>query len=217
MKRVIGCVPILVALAFAAPIALAAGSGLAVQPGRQLWLTGSSTIHAYSITATKLDVTFTVAAAGWHAGPGAGEAIEKLIRERGVSTLGVVVGVAGMHSGKDGLDKNMRKALLAEKYPQIRFTMTSYDVAEGTSPGTLSIDARGKLSVAGVEREVRVPVTAKRDGDAVRLTADVPLLMTQFGIKPPTMMMGTVRTADQIVVHIDLRVGAEGPTTAARP
>ena len=44
--------------------------------------------------------------------------------------------------------------------------------------------------------------------------ASVPLLMTQFGVKPPTMMMGSLRTADQVIVHFDLVMGGDAAATA---
>jgi hypothetical protein len=37
----------------------------------------------------------------------------------------------------------------------------------------------------------------------------MPLRMTQFGIKPPTMMMGALRTSDDVVIHFDLLLDAK--------
>jgi len=188
-----------------------AGNGFVVQPASKVWLTGNSTVHAYHSNATKVGLTFQSAELPAAASPA--EAMEQLIRGRGVTGLELTLAVAGMRSGKDGLDKNMSKALLAEKHPEIRFTMTGYEVAAGEA-GAMKIDARGKLRVAGVEREIRIPVAAKREGDGLRLTGEVPLLMTQFGIKPPTMMMGAIKTSDEIVIHFDLVVGAGSAATA---
>jgi hypothetical protein len=202
-------------LAFIVPMAHAE-SRLTAQPGSKLWLTGHSTIHAYSSQATQLDVVIQRAAMEFPADLPQGESIEKLIQSRGVSSIEVRVGVTGLRSGKDGLDKNMYKALLAEKHPQIRFVMTSYELADGETPETLAIDARGTLSVAGVEKEIRLPVKATREGDAVRLLGSVPLLMTQFGIKPPTMMMGALKTRDEVTIHFELLVGAGDGAAAAK-
>jgi hypothetical protein len=197
-----------VAIILAAPFAQAADVHLNLMPGSKLWLTGSSTIHEYSSTASKLEVAFGHQDAAWNAALPRGEAIEKLIQQHGVTSIVLTVPVKGLHSGKDGLDKNMYKALLAEKHPEIRFGMTTYDVHDGPKSGELAIDAKGKLSIAGVEKEQPITASAVREGDAVRLRGRVPLKMTQFGVKPPTMMMGTLRTSDDVIVHFDLLIGA---------
>jgi hypothetical protein len=211
MKRVL--VLILAAMAVAASNAGATDLNLSVQPGSKLGLKGTSTVHAWHADATRLTVLFTHEAAAWESALPRGEAIEKLIRAHGVKSIDLTVVVQGLKSGKDGLDKNMYKALLAEKHPEIRWVMAGYEVADAKD-GVLAIDAKGKVSVAGVEREVAMKATAAREGDAVRLRGEVPLKMTWFNIKPPTMMMGTVRTGDEVTVHYDLLIGASEPPLA---
>jgi polyisoprenoid-binding protein YceI len=204
----------LAALVVVAPMSQAGERELALQTGSKLWLTGTSTVHAFSSTASKLTVAFRHDDSRWIGGVPRGEAIERLIRDHGVTSIDVTVGVTGLKSGKDGLDKNMYKALLAPKHPDIRFTMGAYEVVESAKPEEVALKAKGKLFVAGVERDIDMVATAKREGDAVRLQGNVALLMSQFGIKPPTMMMGTLRTGDQVIVHYDLLIGASEPTIA---
>ncbi len=216
MHRLIA-IPIraLAALVVCASLAQAAPGDMALQPGSKLWLTGTSTVHDYRSQASKLEVTFTSDPTLVPAGATGGDEIEGLIRARGVTTINVVVGVTGLKSGKDGLDKNMYKALLAEKHPEIRFRMAGYEVGAASDTAGTPIDTRGMLTVAGVEREVAMTATARREGDTIRLRGSVPLLMTQFGIKPPRMMLGAIKTRDEVVVHIDLVIGAADTARAA--
>lgn len=206
MSRILKGALVLALIACTAPITRAADPPT-VQSGSKLWLTGSSTVHAYTSTASKLDAVVRFDPSLWNEGLPRAEAIEALIRKHGVTGLDVTVPVTSMKSHKDGLDKNMYKALKAEQHPQIRYVLSSYEASDGKE-GAVAIDARGKVTVAGVEQDVRISATATRDGNVVRLKGDVPLLMTQFGVKPPKMMMGTLRTADQVVIHFDLIVGA---------
>jgi polyisoprenoid-binding protein YceI len=206
---------IVAAITLGALAAQAANPGLVVQPASKVWISGTSTLHAWHANASKVAITFQAAELTEAATPV--EAMEKLIRAKAVSGLDLAITVTDLKSGKDGLDKNMYKALLAEKHPQIRFAMTGYEVAGGEGPVPMTINARGKLTVAGVDREIKIPVAVKHEGEGLRLTGEVPLLMTQFGIKPPTMMMGTVKTGDEVVVHFDLVALAGAVTTAAQP
>jgi polyisoprenoid-binding protein YceI len=198
-------------LILAAPLAHAANLQLGLQKGSRLWLEGSSTVHEYSSTASELKATLAHDPASWDAALPRAEAIEKLIRAHGVTALEVIVPVQGMHSGKSGLDKNMAKALNASAHPDIRFVLSDYKVAEGAKPGEMAIDARGKLTVAGVTKDVAIAVSAAREEDILHLRGRVPLKMTQFEVKPPTMMMGALRTSDDVTVQFDLRLGAGEP------
>jgi hypothetical protein len=203
MKSVLRALSILAILSLAATLSHAA-AGVVLRPESKLWLEGKSTVHEYSSKATKLDATFDHDPALLPPEAVNGEAVWRLIRAKGIRSMDVVIPVADLHSGKTGLDRNLQKALLAPQHPGIRFHLASYELAEGAPAGTMKIDAKGTVTVAGVQRDLRMAVTAVREGDAVRVRGGAPLLMSQFGIKPPTMMMGTLRTSDEVTIHFDL-------------
>lgn len=206
---------LLAALAMAAAAVTAGPADITLQPGSKLSLKGSSTAHDYTCQATKLEVTVKSDAARWPAKASGTNALEAFVRDGGITGIDVVVPVAGLHSAKSGLDKNMYKALKAEAHPEIRFHMAGYQVSKDAPAGEARVDAKGSLKIAGVEREVPIAVTVVRDGDAVRLRGSVPLLMSNFGIKPPTMMMGTLKTKDQVVVSFDLLIGTAIPAVSS--
>lgn len=192
------------AIALVATAALAGPGDLSLQQGSKLSLKGTSTMHDYHSVATKLDVTIKSDAARWPAGRTGGEALESFIHSNGVTGVDVVVPVLGLKSGKEALDKNLYKSLKAETNPNIKFHMETYQVAAN------KIEAKGKLTVAGAEIALPIAVTAVREGELVRLKGDVPLKMTQFGIKPPTMMMGALKVKDDVTVSFDLLIGPAG-------
>jgi hypothetical protein len=204
-----------VALAVAAPSAQALAGNLALRPGGKLWIEGKSTLHEWKSEATALTVTFEENAAAWPADAKGGEAVERFIRARGITTLECVVPVTGLKSEKSGLDKNMYKALQAPTHPEIRFKLASYEIADGATPAEMAITAKGTLTVAGVDHEIALPVRATREGDVVRMRGSTKVLMTQHKIKPPVMMMGTLRVADEVLVQFDLAVGAAQGTKGA--
>ena len=177
------------------PVTLAKGSWLRLE--------GKSNVHAYHSEAGKLEF-----ALGADAATATPAALDSLIRAGGVKTLDLTIPVAGMHSGKDGLDKNMQKALKADANPAIVFHLERYTAAAFPAGGdSLDVRATGKLSVAGVEREVELTAVARRTANAIEIAGTKPLLMTDFGVKPPTMMMGALRTEDGVVIHYRLLLG----------
>jgi polyisoprenoid-binding protein YceI len=93
--------------------------------------------------------------------------------------------------------------------------MAGYELGVETTSGDLPIQANGTLTVAGVEREIQIAATAHREPDGVRFRGTAPLRMTQFGIKPPTTMMGALRTSDDVVIHFDLVIAPNAVSSAA--
>ena len=145
-------------------------------PSSTLWLEGDSTLHRYSSTATVISVELDSDA-------GLAQA----------TALTVKVPVAGLKSGHAGLDKNLQKALKAEEFPEIVFSLASYKAQEAT----------GTLSIAGVAK----PAVVKVAVNGTVVTGEHELKMSDFGVKPPKMMMGAVKTDDKVVVkfRIDLK------------
>jgi len=203
------------ALTLLAPLAQAAAPQLVAQAGGKLWLEGTSTLHEFKSDASKLTITVQSDATKWPADKTGADAVENLILANAVTGVDVVVGVTGLHSGKDGLDKNMYKALKADKHPEIKFHLGNY--AAATADKGEKIDAKGKLTIAGVERDLPITVTAVKDGSNVRLKGSVSLLMTQYGITPPKMMMGAIKVGDQVTVSFDFEIGTrDGAMSSAQ-
>jgi polyisoprenoid-binding protein YceI len=190
-----------VALVAAEPAAPTTSLGLA--PDSRLWLAGDSTLHPYTSNATKVEATARVDGS-LSGGPAVARAV---IVEGGLKSLSVSVPVEGLKSGESGLDKNLRKALKRESAPVIRFTLVDYKT-EPAQDGGLVVKARGRLAIAGVEKEVLVEGACRFGPEGIEVTGAKDLLMSDFGIKPPTIMFGAVKTADMVVVHFDLKLKA---------
>ncbi len=179
-------------------------------PGASLELDGDSTLHHYSAKAhgMKIDVGIDDARV---VAAGRSSELEALIRGHVIKTFDLTVPVNGLASGEKGLDANMQKALKGDRYKDIRFRMESYEVATPVvGAATFKIVLHGRLSLAGVERHIDVDASGARSGAGIRLTGSKDLLMTDYQIKPPTMMLGTIKTANLITVKFDatLRNGA---------
>ncbi|HZL16246.1 MAG TPA: YceI family protein [Polyangia bacterium] len=178
-----------------------AGGTLTLAPGASLELDGDSTLHHYSAKAHGM-----WASAGLDAGRLASAAqppdLEALIRGHFIRTFQLIVPVAQLRSGEDGLDKNMRKALKGNRFKEIRFQMDSYDVAP-PSGGPIAVTLHGRLSLAGVERKIDVGAIGTRVKDGLQVTGSKDLLMTDYQIKPPTMMFGAIKTKNLITVKFN--------------
>jgi polyisoprenoid-binding protein YceI len=161
--------------------AAAAAQEIVLGPGSVLWLEGDSTLHAYSSTATEVRVS--------------GKWKEAL----GAEQFELEVPVRGLKSGKAKLDENMYEALNAGAHPVIRFELGDVRVGED-----MALQALGTLSLAGVRRPVELHAKGIRRDGSLRVRGSKTLLMTDFGVNPPVMMLGTLRTRDKVTVHFDI-------------
>jgi polyisoprenoid-binding protein YceI len=216
------CFPAAISLAVLASAASAAAStataapagaapSLTLAPGSRLWLEGDSTLHPYKTQATQVDATAELDAAF----PAGAAAARAAITGGGMKNLSVSVPVASLKSGESGLDKNLEKALKQDAAPVIRFTVVDYKTEEAKDGG-LVVKARGRLAMAGVEKEVFVEATCRFAPGVVEVTGAKDLLMSDFGIKPPVLMFGAIKTADKVVVHFDLKLNPPDATSASK-
>ncbi len=202
-----------VQLLLLALLTLAAGSVSRAQPpkaspaavslgaGSVLWLEGTSTVHDYESRTSKLG--FTLLRDAGQADPTDAAGLDKWLRSGGLRGLDLVVPLQSMRSGKAALDKNLLKALRATEFPEIRFQLTSSKV--GTARGdTLPVTAAGTLRVAGQERPISVRGWLVRGDQGLWLEGSHPMKMSEHGVKPPTMMLGTLKVRDPIVVRYRL-------------
>ena len=100
-------------------------------------------------------------------------------------------------SDRRDIEKNLRKDVLRTgRFPEARFT------AEGPASGgdgSSRIQLRGRLELMG--RTSPVTVELQRRGDPESYEARVRLRQTDFGIKPFTALLGTLRVKDEVEVR----------------
>ena len=169
---------------------------LAVRPESKLLLEGDSNLHGWHCSAATFETVVSMDTAAKSPFVAALKQVE------------VKIPVANLKCGNGGLEKNLAKAVKADVAPVIRYVMTGFDVVPSDGASSFTLKTTGTLSIAGAEKPVTMDVVATRAADgAIRATGEVALLMTDFGIKPPTAMLGTLKTKDKVEVKFELLVG----------
>jgi polyisoprenoid-binding protein YceI len=102
------------------------------------------------------------------------------------------------------------RVLDAEQYPEIRFTSTGI-VVRRQEEARAELDIIGRLTVRGVAKDLRVPVTVTLDGDHVRAVGSVELKQTDYGIEPVSAALGTVKVKDEMQVRFDFGAQRTAP------
>lgn len=179
---------------------------LELRAGSELTFEGTSSLHDFSCKTTKLRATVRVV-------PSYAEGKLSQIK-RPIRTVEVVIPVRSITCGNSGLENNLYKTLKADQFPEIRYQLTTYEIQSATDDD-VALQSIGELTVAGQEKTVKMLVKADthRDGSATA-TATQSLLMTDFGIKPPSFMLGTLKTGNKIVVSFKLNATPQGLASA---
>jgi polyisoprenoid-binding protein YceI len=101
----------------------------------------------------------------------------------------------------------MFKTLKADKYPEIRYQLSTYQIAGAATDDGMTFQAIGTLTIAGQQKTIEMLVKTDRGAGAnATATGTQSLLMTDFGIKPPVFMLGTLKTGNKITVSFKLNM-----------
>jgi hypothetical protein len=123
----------------------------------------------------------------------------------------VFLPVRALKSMKDGkpystaMDGIMYEKLLEATEKQIKFTLTEMTLTEAPSgDGPMKFDAKGSLTVAGVSKDIAMPVEMTVEGDVLKFAGKVDVKMTDFKIEPPapTIALGAIKTGDDVKISI---------------
>lgn len=98
------------------------------------------------------------------------------------------------------MDNKTYEAILADKFPNITFKMTSVKsiVKNGSS---FTVSTKGDLGIAGATKNIDITATTTSlAGGKVQFEGSKSFNMSDFGISAPTAMMGAMRTGDQVTI-----------------
>jgi polyisoprenoid-binding protein YceI len=161
-------------------------------------IAGTSNIHAYTASTTTVRLMRVQLAASV---PGA-NFWDEIVKPGQLEAFEITIPAATLTSPKEGLDKNMQKALKVQEYPDITFRLVRF-----TPTATGALNAIGVLKIAGVEREVTLALSTERKDAGLVVKGELPLLMTDFGIKPPTAMLGMLKTDPKVTITFETVLG----------
>lgn len=159
-----------------------------LNPDSKLWVEGTSTVRDYKCVATTFESEIVTAA------PAATLPLPQL-----VSTGQVVIPIEALDCSNGTMNEHMKKALKMKEYPRITFELGSYtiDGANAVLDGT--------LEMAGKTNPVRIAATvADEAAGVVRVQAVHALKMTEWGIKPPSLFLGTMKVHEEVKIHFDV-------------
>ena len=121
----------------------------------------------------------------------------------GVQSTMVTVAVHAIDCGDGTMNKHLRKALKEKDFPEIHFQTEKYSLADNGG----EVKAVGELTIAGVTKPVELDakLTSLPQG-GVRVVGKLDIQMLDYGVKPPSLLLGALRVANGVSVRFDTMI-----------
>jgi len=122
-----------------------------------------------------------------------------------IQKLFLKVSVSSIKSDKGSImDDKTFDALKGEAHPYIMFKMLSIKSLTKETTG-YAINVNGELTIAGVTKNVDINGTvAIKEKGKLYIETSKAIKMTDFGIDPPTAMMGAMKVGNDITIKFKL-------------
>ena len=107
-------------------------------------------------------------------------------------------GVTGLSGAEKALVRsNALKSLDANHFPEIHFTAEAAEKIAETDDG---YRLTGTLEIRGKAREHVIDLRTEDLGDSWRMSAESSVRQSDYGIKPYSMILGSLQVADEVAV-----------------
>ena len=186
------------AVAVTAPARAQETTKLQLEPGTELSISGTSTVHAFTCKTNRIDATLIV-------DRGYTKDLTKIARP--IVSVRVEIPAKSLDCGNGKMNDNMYGTLKAKDNPTITYVMSGYDLENATATG-FAAKTHGTLTIAGKEKVISMTVKADRVEDTkASAKGEQSILLTDFGIKPPSFMLGALKVGNEIKIKFNLKAG----------
>lgn len=166
------------------------------QGSSSIWFEGGSTVRGFECKAGSFRSDATIEISGSH--------VNLPALDNAVADVALEIPVAELDCDNGKMNDHMRKALKAKDHPSIRYQHVANEVV-ASDDGTPRLQLVGLLTLGGEEREIVMTADAVvTDEDALVIQGSYELDMTEFGIEPPRLMLGTLKVHDSVTVHFNM-------------
>lgn len=167
-----------------------AQSPVLIQKESQITISGTSNLHDWHEVAK--DFTIMI-------GLSADEAVTPVIDRVSLSCRS-----ASIVSDNSIMTNKTHEALGVDRHPEITFS-SAKQASLIVRDGEFSSIINGELTINGVRKQVAVPVQGSLTGNKLSVRGSKTIKMSDFDVKAPVALMGTLKTGDDVTVSFDLK------------
>jgi polyisoprenoid-binding protein YceI len=160
-------------------------------------VSGTSTLHDWSAKSTVLNGSLICSGKWIGAAPT-------------LDSIQLTIPVNSLHSSEgEGMDDNMYDALKSKADPNITFSLAQAKLKSAPTKDDplYHYAATGQLTIAGYTRSIDLTLDIMPgQNDALTISTQTQMKMTDFNVKPPTAMLGMIKSGDAVTVNVTWRL-----------
>jgi polyisoprenoid-binding protein YceI len=109
-----------------------------------------------------------------------------------------------LRTGVSGRDRDMRRTLAVDRYPEIRFTVDRVEASfpSVTERSDVVLTISGVMAIHGMERPMQFPGRVRLRDGRLWVRGEGRLKMSDFGIEPPRRFF--LKVSDSVLVRFDV-------------
>lgn len=162
----------------------------------RITVSGGSTVRSWSCDVTQFNASVRSTVAG--------------VLPTGREQASFTIPVRAIDCRNRTMNGHLREALEGDEHPEIRLDVTSYTIVDAAT-----LRANVRLEVGGQVTPITVDASYVQGEGVLRVHGEKRLRMTQLGVEPPTLMLGTLRVHDDVRIGFDLVIQQSAVTLAA--
>lgn len=167
----------------------------------RLWIEGRSNVNEFECQANQYFAEATLIDDN--------DPVELLQQFEERAFMQVEILVNGFDCGRSRMNQDLQKALKSSEFPEILFKFGSATILaipnHPSDDNLFEIDVKGSLTVAGNTRDIQFTASAYFvETYRIRAMGSTTIRMTDFGVEPPTALMGLIKAEDELTVNFDL-------------
>ena len=168
-----------------------------VSADSKMWVEGTSTLHDWACYATEIDGSIELDAPV--------DAVPSVTRAQ----VTVPIGTMDCHNGT--MDGKLKKALKEKDNPNLLFELDTVTVPTMAPADSFEVATSGYMMIGGMTRQIEISQYMTRmDDGRVMFRGSFPVSMKDYSVKPPSALLGTIKTGNDVTVFYELVLEADG-------
>lgn len=156
-------------------------------------ISGMSGLKAYTATTSAVRVT-----SGEVTATASDDFWTTALKPEGVGAFEVAIPSSSITSERPAITEALQQALKSAENPDITFRLVKID-----TPIAGVAQTKGVLKIAGVEHEVTFAMKVQERGMYLTVSGRTDIAMNDFGIDPPAVLVGLVKTNPKVTVSFE--------------
>jgi hypothetical protein len=129
---------------------------------------------------------------------------ERNAEQLDIRDISITIGVETLESNNRVMNNKTYDALKSDQHPNIYYHFKSIKKMKAIDGNSFEAILSGTLNIAGKTRAADISVIVVLKDNTIKITGEKPLKMSDFDVEPPTALLGTIKTGNDITIEFNL-------------